>query len=299
MKKRKVLCLVTMLVFTSSIIFTGCSLGNDGEKNDGSKDNNTDQSSSNELPGNKIDKLQDVFTNFDQNDTWGMGAKEIELSSGDVEIFEEGTYILKGTLEDGQIYVEVDDEQKVQIVLNGVNITCNDSAAIFVENADKVSITLAEGTENVVNDGGSEDSTDADGCIYSKDDLSINGKGKLVVNGNVTNGIDCNNDIKITGGEIEVNAVNNGIKAKESISIKDGNIIVKAEDCIKASSNSDDTVGTFYMEGGNLDLHALDDGISATVSVTVYDGEILMDVADKEINCDGKENISEGCISEK
>ncbi len=309
MKNKKMLCMMMVMAMSSAVVFTGCGKDQSGSEEETYKlgtvntgntnTDKTDDSNTNQTTGGKVDKIPGVFTNFDQEDTWGTSAKTIELSSGDVTIDKEGTYVLSGTLSDGQIYVNVSDEEKVQLVLNGVDITCKDSAAIFVENADKVSITLAPGTENVVSDGGNESTTDADGCIYAKDDLSINGSGKLIVNGNVSNGIDCNNDIKIVSGELVINAVNNGIKAKQSISIKDGDITVKAEDCIKASAKSDDTIGTFYMEGGKLDLEAKDDAITATISITIADGEVLVNAVGKKTNCDGTENISEGCIKEK
>lgn len=306
MRNKKILSMAMVAVMTGAVMFTGCSSDKSGEEetyklgttNTGATTQSSD-TGSNQTSGTNVDKIAGVFTNFDQEDTWGTSAKTIELSSGDVTIDKEGTYVLSGTLSDGQVYINVSDEEKVQLVLNGVDITCKDSAAIFVENADKVTITLAPGTENVVSDGGNAGSTDADGCIYAKDDLSINGSGKLTVNGNVSNGIDCNNDIKICGGEIIVNAVNNGIKAKQSISIKAGDVTIKAEDCIKASAKSDDTIGTFYMEGGSLDLEAKDDAITATISITIADGEVLVNAAGKKTNCDGVENITDGCIVEK
>jgi len=302
-RRKNLLSMALVLVAACSIVFTGCKdSSNGGETTQETNDAGATSENKDNAGGNSqttVDKLKDVFTNFDQRDTWDTTAKKIELSNEDVVIEKEGTYILSGTLDDGQIYVNVDSEEKVQLVLNGVDITCSDSAAIFVENADKVSITLVEGTENILSDGGDKDSSNADGCIYSKDDLSINGSGKLVVNGNVNNGIDCNNDIKIVGGTIEVTAVNNGIKAKQSISIKDGDISVKADDAIKASSNSDDTVGSFYMEGGNLDLVAADDSITATVSIIIAGGKITSDAEGKNTNCDGTEKIAEGCLIKK
>ncbi len=313
MRNKKLLCMLMTTVMVGAIAFTGCAkknatdnnatdkqteadAGNNKDGSTGTDDNKSDSTQSGTV---KVDKLKDVFTNYDQDDTWGNDAKSIELGDEDVVIEKEGTYILSGTLKNGQVYVKVSDEEKVQLVLNGVDITCDDSAAIFVENADKVAITLAPGSKNVLTDGGDAATTDADGCIYSKDDLSINGTGSLVVNGNVSNGIDCNNDIKLCGGNIEINAVNNGIKAKESISVKDGTININADDAVKVSDKSDDKVGTFYMEGGELNLDAADDAITATVSITVAGGKITASAGGKTTNCDGDEKIATGCLIKK
>lgn len=307
MKSKKLVSVLITTVMVSSLALAGCT------KNEGTTNKTEDVNKQTEATNVKdedktqsntvtVDKLKDVFTKFDQRDTWDENEAEvIDLDDvlGGVTISKEGTYILSGTLKDGQVYVDVSSEEKVQLVLNGVNITCAGSAAIFVENADKVAITLANGSTNTLTDGGDADKTNADGCIYSKDDLSINGSGKLIVNGKVSNGIDCNNDIKICGGDIEVKAVNNGIKAKQSISIKDGNIKVEADDAIKVSDKSDDTVGTFYMEGGEMELKATDDGITATISITVAGGKITSDVGGKNTNCDGDEKIATGCLLKK
>ena len=299
MRKRQLVC---MAMVTVMMAMTGCS--NDRNQSDVNQNQQTSAQSgtdeeADKNTGNESGNTKVTFTKFDKDATWDETAIAVDVSSGDVSIEEGGSYILSGTLSDGQVYVNVDSQEKVQLVLNGVNITCKDSAAIFIENADKVSITLAEGTENVLTDGGDAATTNADGCIYSKDDISINGTGSLVVNGTVSNGIDCNNDLKIVSGNITVNAVNNGIKAKQSISIKDGNIKVEAEDCVKASDKSDETEGTFYMEGGNMELKASDDGISATVSIDITGGKVTMDVVGKKTNCDGTESIADGCVVEK
>ena len=306
MRNKKIISLVMATMMVGILAMTGCSKEESNNSTTQSESNvNTNENSENNNNNQTnndvtVEKLKDVFTKYDQRDTWDEDeAIAIELADEDIIIEKEGTYILSGTIKNGQIYVNVSDEEKVQLVLNGVDISCASSAAIFVENADKVAITLAEGSTNTLTDGGNAETSDADGCIYSKDDLSINGTGKLIVNGKVSNGIDCNNDIKICGGNIEVNAVNNGIKAKQSISIKDGTIKVKADDAIKVSDKSDDTVGTFYMEGGEMELVATDDGITATISITVAGGKITSDVDGKNTNCDGVEKIATGCLIKK
>ena len=58
------------------------------------------------------------------------------------------------------------DEDKVQLVLSGVTMSNDDSACIFVKNADKVFITLAEGTTNTLSDAGKEyTETDKDSTV--------------------------------------------------------------------------------------------------------------------------------------
>ena len=142
------------------------------------------------------------------------------------------TYSLSGTLNDGQVIVDTDDEEDVVIILNGVNITCSDSAPIYVVNATDTVITLADNTENYITDGDTytyEAGVDEpDAAIYSNDDLVINGSGSLTVDANYNDGITSTDDLDIDSGTIKVTAVNHGIRGKDSVVILDGTITVEA-----------------------------------------------------------------------
>ncbi len=237
------------------------------------------------------------LTSFDTRTTYD-DATEINLDecSGKVEITTGGTYVLTGTLSDGYIYIDVTDTEKVQLVLNGATITNSDGAAIYIENADKTSITLADGTTNTLTDGG--DGTNATSVIVSKDDLTINGDGTLVINSTVKTGIKCNNDLKIVSGTITIDGAYTGIKAKDSLAIFGGTITINADnDAIKCTDKSDYSDGYFYMEDGTLNITAGDDGIVATITVTITGGTINMSVAGNQINCDGDEYIVDGVIA--
>ena len=59
-----------------------------------------------------------------------------------VTITSEGTYVVSGTLDNGQIIVNAGDDDKVYLILNGADITCHTSAPVYVQNADKTTITL-------------------------------------------------------------------------------------------------------------------------------------------------------------
>ena len=78
----------------------------------------------------------------------------VQIDGSTVTITDEGTYLLTGTLNDGQIIVNAEESDKVQLVLNGVNITSATSAAIYVAQADKVFVTTASGSENTLMNGG-------------------------------------------------------------------------------------------------------------------------------------------------
>ena len=165
--------------------------------------------------------LEDYFTNRDLSGDWDeRESTAIELS-GNLSITEAGTYILSGTIHDGTITVDVGDDDKVQLVLNGVSLTCSTSACIVVNNADKVFITLAENTENTVTSTGFTPDSPIDGAIYSKDDTVFNGKGKLTISSG-KHGIVVNDDAKFASGTYLIHAGERGISAKDSVRIFDG-----------------------------------------------------------------------------
>lgn len=116
------------------------------------------------------------------DDTASCSSDAVEISGGTVTIRDEGTYILSGSLSDGRIVVDADDADKVQLVLDGVDIVSADSAAVYVLSADKVFITTASGSENTLANGGEYaaiDDNNIDAVIFSKSDLTLNGAGTL------------------------------------------------------------------------------------------------------------------------
>ncbi|MBQ0000578.1 MAG: carbohydrate-binding domain-containing protein, partial [Clostridiales bacterium] len=153
----------------------------------------------------------------------GNGAYEYE---GDLYLVDKGTYVLSGHLKDQQIIVKAKGA-KLQIVLNGVELEEDDQAALVVEKADKVFLTLAENTENSISAGTIEDADGVpDAAIYSKSDLSINGKGSLKITTEAGHGIKSKDDLVITNGKITVDAGGNGIVGKDSVRIADGEITI-------------------------------------------------------------------------
>ena len=216
-----------------------------------------------------------LFTERDLTQTADLtDAEYYTLQDGqDIEITSAGVYVLSGTATDVTIKVNAGDEDKVQMVLNGVNITNSDSPAIYVVNADKVFVTTTD-TENTLSVTGTfsaDGDTNTDAAIFSKDDLILNGVGTLNIS-STANGVTSKDDLKITGGNININCEADAMEANESVAIADGNItIVTNKDGIHAEYDEDDTVGYVYICGGNIKIEAADDGIHGT-TITQIDG---------------------------
>lgn len=221
----------------------------------------------------------DMFTERDLRQAADTSnAKTIDLADGqDVQVTEDGTYVIRGTAKDASVIVDAPDDAKVQIVLDSVSITNTDSPAIYVKNADKTFVTTAENTENAVKVTGTfvaDGETNTDGVIFAKDDLTLNGLGKLVVE-STDNGVVCKNDLRITGGTYEIDATGHAVQAQDSVAIADGTLSVTAgTDGIHAKDGDDDTKGLVYIGGGSLSISAGSDGIQATTSLQVDGGTL-------------------------
>ena len=150
-------------------------------------------------------------------DTAVCDSDAVTVDGGTVTVTAAGTYVLSGTLTDGQIVVRAGEADKVQLVLNGVDITCSDSAAIYAVEADKVFLTLADGTENSLTNGGTYaaiDENNIDAVIFAKTDLTLNGTGSLTVSAAAGHGIVCKDDLVIAGGTCTIDAASHALRAR-------------------------------------------------------------------------------------
>lgn len=228
----------------------------------------------------------------------------IKSEGSAVTITRAGVYELSGTFE-GQIIVEVEKTAVVELIFNGLTATSKTSAPIYIKSADRCKITLAEGTTNTFTDAdfyvfeGNE--TKPNACIYSSEDLTIEGNGTLIVNGNFNNGIGSKNDLRIAGGNITVNAIKNALKGNDKVKISDGTINIEScTDGIKSDS-IDPGKGTVTIEGGSITINADDDGIQAEQAITISGGSVTVDAYGKSVNCKSVDSnavtITEGCLT--
>lgn len=200
------------------------------------------------------------------------------ISKNTVTVNTAGTYIVSGELTDGQIIVDAEDTDKVQLVLSNASVNKNSGAAILVRSAKKVFVTLENGSKNTLTSTGEFDKTEnnkADGVIYSKEKLTLNGKGSLNITSDSGHAIVCNDDMIITSGEYTVNAKNQALKAKDSISFAGGNFkIAGGKDAIHCENEDDAGKGNAYFSGASLDINAGDDAFQASGYIIIDGGTI-------------------------
>ncbi len=223
-------------------------------------------------------------------DTASSNGTGVSIADGVVTITKAGTYLISGTLDDGQIVVNTDKTEKVWLVLDNASISCSDSSPILVRQADKVKVTLAPDSQNTLSDGETylEDEDNPDAALFSKDDLVVNGSGSLTVNGNYKHGIAGNDDLVITGGTFDITSKSHALRGKDSVSILDGTFTLTSEkDGIQASNTEDSTKGWVKIDGGSFVIRSSGDGIQTETDLTVNGGSFDI------ISGGGAENGSE------
>lgn len=231
-----------------------------------------------------IYSVSDLFTDRDLTQTADLSDATTYTVSDeeDINITEEGVYVLKGTASDVTIYVEADSEAKVQLVLDGLSITNEDFPCIYVKSGDKVFITTTDSENTLVVSGtfSADGSTNTDGVIFSRSDIVLNGVGTLTIK-STDNGVVGKDDVKITGGTYNITATSKAIEANDSICIADGTLNLKAgTDGLHAENDDDDTLGYIYIGGGELTITAGDDGIHGQSVVQIDDGTITISAAE-------------------
>ncbi|HMM30472.1 MAG TPA: carbohydrate-binding domain-containing protein [Clostridia bacterium] len=201
----------------------------------------------------------------------GSGA---QVEGSIVTITAEGTYVVSGTLTNGQIAVAATNADKVHLVLNGASITNETGAAIYASQCDKLILTLAEGTVNTLKDGGAsfryadEAEEEPNAALFSKDDLTINGTGSLTVTAGFKNGISTKDDLMVVSGNITVTAANHALAGKDSVAVLGGALNLAAgNDGIQTNTTDDLARGWVLLGGGKLTVSAAHDGVQADTTL--------------------------------
>lgn len=249
----------------------------------------------------------DIKTSYDSETAVRIKLSDGKITTSDsslvtvndnlVTIGGEGCYILSGRLSNGRIIVSAEKTQKVHLVLDGAAITSSDGPALYVESADKTVLTLKNGSQNSFCDALEYSDASMKGCIYSREDLTINGGGSLEVISRYNNGISCRRDLRIVSGGISISAVNNALKGNYSVAICGGRInILDCDDGIKADNDTKEGKGFVSIYGGEISISARDDAIQAKNSVLVTGCRAVLSAEGKKVNCDGSLSLTEGCI---
>lgn len=225
----------------------------------------------------ELDPNYDTAENITLSDGASTSTTDAAEIDGDtITITAEGVYEVSGSLSNGMVIVDVPDTDKVQLVLQNVTIHSETSAAIYVRQADKVFLTLAENSENSLSSGQSYEAIDEyniDAAVFSRDDLALNGTGSLTVSAPAGHGIVSKDDLVVAGGSYTISALDHGLSANDSVCIADGALVIDAgKDGIHSENADAPEEGIVYVENGTFALTTSGDGISASGSITLQNG---------------------------
>lgn len=219
-----------------------------------------------------LDSIEDItgemFTSRDYQTSY-TDYETVNLNNlSSYTITSEGNYYFTGSMS-GSINIDVSKDEKVSIILDNVSISSS-GAGIYVITADKVFVTTVEGSVNTIKSS-SDDSTDA--CIYSKEDIVLNGNGTLNLNCTGSNGVTSKDDLKVTSGTYNIISDKHGLEANDSIRIAGGTFnIMSGKDGLKSENDEDSSLGYVYILDAVMNIDATTDGIDSGSVIEIYDG---------------------------
>ncbi|NLB91245.1 MAG: carbohydrate-binding domain-containing protein [Clostridiales bacterium] len=227
-----------------------------------------------------------IFLAFEGKDLSIKGkADGILHQEGVTTITRGGTYVLSGTGQ-GQVVLAVPPEEDVFLVLHSLHLTSPNGPAIWGQQGNKTIITLAQNTENLLEDSTAytvDEKGDPNAVIYTQEDLTFNGSGSLQVRGQYKHGIVTKDDLLILSGDFSVTAPGSALRGRDSVTILGGNFLLRAgTDGIQSNNDKGGEKGSIYIEEGIFDILAGKDGIQAQNTLTLNGGDFLIKVGKEE-----------------
>lgn len=320
MRKHRISLISLLLTCTLLLsLLSGCgqtsstgSDNNDGSNSVVSSSENSDNASSDTSAENTTDVSElfsdrDFETDYDESksakitlsgDSASCSSDAVEISGSTITIKDEGTYILSGTLDNGMIIVNADKTDKTQLVLNNVSIHSETSAPVYILQADKVFITIAEGSSNTLSNGGTFtaiDDNNIDAVIFSKEDLTLNGAGTLTITSPAGHGIVSKDSLKLTSGTYDISSASHALTGKDDVCVANANFtLTSGKDGIHAENTDDTALGLVYIQSGTFTIASEGDGISAASYMQIDDGNFNIISGGGSANAENKTSDSWG-----
>ena len=311
--RKKLISIICISVLSLSVVLSGCQ-SKSSSKNNSEVSNQTSTLDEDETDTSNIAKFEidpnytadELDYDYDEaevvaitlnGDNISCKSLDVNIDGSTITIQKAGTYLLSGTLTDGNIIVDSDDKENVRLIFNGVEISNSTTTPLYIKNAEKMIITLVDGTENTVSDGENyilddESNNEPNGTIFSKDDLVINGLGSLTINANYNHGIQSKNLLKIISGNIDIISNGDSIIGKDGVIVKEAVINIESqEDGIKATK-VEENKGYIYLDNPEITIKAKKDGIQAVTCLYVKDGKYNIETGETNENSQSNSDTS-------
>lgn len=311
--RKKLISIICISVLSLSVVLSGCQ-SKSSSKNNSEVSNQTSTLDEDETDTSNISKYEidpdytddELDYDYDEaevvaitlnGDNISCKSSDVKIDGSTITIQKAGTYLLSGTLTDGNIIVDSDDKENVRLIFNGVEISNSTTTPLYIKNAEKTILTLVDGTENTLSDGENyilddESDNEPNGTIFSKDDLVINGLGSLTINANYNHGIQSKDLLKIISGNIDITSVGDAIIGKDGVIVKEAVINIESqEDGIKATK-SEENKGYIYLDNPEITIKAKKDGIQAVTCLYVKDGKYNIETGETNENSQSNSDTS-------
>lgn len=311
--RKKLISIICISVLSLSVVLSGCQ-SKSSSKNNSEASNQTSKLDEDETDTSNISEFEidpdytadELDYDYDEaevdaitlnGDNISCKSSDVNIDGSTITIQKAGTYLLSGTLTDGNIIVDSDDKENVRLIFNGVEISNSTTTPLYIKNAEKTIVTLVDGTENTLSDGENyilddESNNDPNGTIFSKDDLVINGLGSLTINANYNHGIQSKNLLKIISGNIDIISNGDSIISKDGVIVKEAVINIESqEDGIKATK-VEENKGYIYLYNPEITIKAKKDGIQAVTCLYVKDGKYNIETGETNENSQSNSDTS-------
>lgn len=285
------------VIFTSVLVLSACG----GEPSKTTTANETDIAEE-----NRVDIKSEFTIDTDVSDGYELAGNTYTFTKG-------GEYLLSGKL-DGNIIINIPDDEKLELMLAGVSISNSSACPIYVQNGKSVTITAKGTTFNEIidkritatdDDEGEEITVEtAKAAIYSCADLNFKGQGTLIVEGNYNNGIHTKKDLEIKNLTLKCTGANHSLKGNKSITIESGNInlisisghgLKTSDDSVADNGNQK---GNVIISGGSINIESGADGINSVLNVNISDeANLTIAAADDGIHADEALTIDGGYVN--
>ena len=311
--RKKLISIICISVLSLSVVLSSCQ-SKSSSKNNSEVSNQTSTLDEDDTDTSNISKFEidpdytadELDYDYDEaevvaitlnGDNISCKSSDVNIDGSTITIQKAGTYLLSGTLTDGNIIVDSDDKENVRLIFNGVEISNSTTTPLYIKNAEKTIVTLVDGTENTLSDGENyilddESNNDPNGTIFSKDDLVINGLGSLTINANYNHGIQSKNLLKIISGNIDIISNGDSIIGKDGVIVKEAVINIESqEDGIKATK-VEENKGYIYLDNPEITIKAKKDGIQAVTCLYVKDGKYNIETGETNENSQSNSDTS-------
>ena len=115
-------------------------------------------------------------------------------------------------------------------MLGGVYVSNSSDSPIYAKTADKLKISVEENSYNEIADKRALKTSDSDetgsAAIFAECDVSVSGKGTLVVTSGYNNGIGTKDDLKLKELTLKVTCPDNCLKGSDSLSVESGKYLL-------------------------------------------------------------------------